>query len=116
MIDTDALSGARDLARRERPLEGLRVLEFGSLIAGPFATRIMAEFGAEVIKVERPEVDDQLRDPFEGRPARGQVLHVVSRVVEAGIDDVAFSDTIGVAKPRQVFDIFEAVRKACGRS
>jgi crotonobetainyl-CoA:carnitine CoA-transferase CaiB-like acyl-CoA transferase len=61
MIDTDALSGARDLARRERPLEGLRVLEFGSLIAGPFATRIMAEFGAEVIKVERPEVGDQLR-------------------------------------------------------
>jgi crotonobetainyl-CoA:carnitine CoA-transferase CaiB-like acyl-CoA transferase len=61
MIDTDALSGARELARRERPLEGLRVLEFGSLIAGPFATRIMAEFGAEVIKVERPEVGDQLR-------------------------------------------------------
>jgi crotonobetainyl-CoA:carnitine CoA-transferase CaiB-like acyl-CoA transferase len=61
MIDTDALSGARDLARRERPLEGLRVLEFGSLIAGPFATRIMAEFGAEVIKVERPKVGDQLR-------------------------------------------------------
>ena len=61
MIDPDALSGARDLARRERPLEGLRVLEFGSLIAGPFATRIMAEFGAEVIKVERPEVGDQLR-------------------------------------------------------
>jgi crotonobetainyl-CoA:carnitine CoA-transferase CaiB-like acyl-CoA transferase len=61
MTNTDALSGARDLARRERPLEGLRVLEFGSLIAGPFATRIMAEFGAEVIKVERPGVGDQLR-------------------------------------------------------
>jgi formyl-CoA transferase len=29
----------------ERPLEGLRILELGSLIAGPFATRIMAEFG-----------------------------------------------------------------------
>ena len=51
-------------------------------------------------------------DPFEGRPARGQVLHVVSRVVEAGIDDVALSDTIGVANPRQVFDIFAAVREA----
>jgi len=61
MIDTDALSGARDLARRERPLEGLRVLELGSLIAGPFATRIMAEFGAEVIKVERPGAGDPLR-------------------------------------------------------
>lgn len=48
-------------ARRERPLEGLRVLELGSLIAGPFATRIMAEFGAEVIKVERPGTGDPLR-------------------------------------------------------
>jgi crotonobetainyl-CoA:carnitine CoA-transferase CaiB-like acyl-CoA transferase len=61
MSNTDALSGARDLARRERPLEGLRVLELGSLIAGPFATRIMAEFGAEVIKVERPGAGDPLR-------------------------------------------------------
>ena len=48
-------------ARRERPLDGLRVLELGSLIAGPFATRIMAEFGAEVIKVERPGSGDPLR-------------------------------------------------------
>ena len=39
------------------PLEGVRVVEFGSLIAGPFATRIMAEFGAEVIKIEPPEGD-----------------------------------------------------------
>lgn len=61
MSNRDALSGARDLARRERPLEGLRVLELGSLIAGPFATRIMVEFGAEVIKVERPELGEDPR-------------------------------------------------------
>jgi len=58
---TEQLAGVRDLARRERPLEGLRVLELGALIAGPFATRIMAEFGAEVIKVERPGAGDPLR-------------------------------------------------------
>lgn len=46
----------------DRPLEGLRVLEFGALIAGPFATRMMAEFGAEVIKVERPGTGDPLRN------------------------------------------------------
>lgn len=40
-----------------RPLEGLRVLELGSLIAGPFATRLFADFGAEVIKVEAREGD-----------------------------------------------------------
>ena len=36
------------------PLVGLRVLELGQLIAGPFAARVMAEFGADVIKVEPP--------------------------------------------------------------
>jgi formyl-CoA transferase len=35
-------------------LDGLRVIELGSLIAGPFATRLMAEFGADVIKIESP--------------------------------------------------------------
>ena len=46
---------------REKPLEGLKVLELGTLIAGPFATRLMAEFGAEVIKVETPGTGDPLR-------------------------------------------------------
>jgi formyl-CoA transferase len=44
-----------------RPLEGIRVLELGQLIAGPFAGRMLAEFGASVIKVEPPGVGDPLR-------------------------------------------------------
>ncbi len=48
-------------ARGEQPLAGLRVLELGALIAGPFATRLLAEFGAEVIKVEAPKAPDPLR-------------------------------------------------------
>ncbi|WP_407524475.1 CaiB/BaiF CoA transferase family protein [Methylobacterium oryzisoli] len=43
------------------PLSGIRVLELGQLIAAPFATKIMAEFGAEVIKVEPPNDGDPLR-------------------------------------------------------
>ena len=44
-----------------KPLTGLKVIELGSLIAGPFAARICAEFGAEVIKVESPDGGDPLR-------------------------------------------------------
>ena len=43
------------------PLTGLRVLEMGSLVAGPFCTRLLGEFGAEVIKLEPPGQGDQLR-------------------------------------------------------
>lgn len=43
------------------PLSDLRVLELGTLIAGPFAGRLFADFGAEVIKVEHPERGDPLR-------------------------------------------------------
>jgi formyl-CoA transferase len=44
------------------PLSGVRVLELGSLIAGPFAGRQMADFGAEVIKVESPNRPDPMRE------------------------------------------------------
>ena len=43
------------------PLEGLRVIEMGTLIAGPFCGRLLAEFGAEVIKIESPGEGDPLR-------------------------------------------------------
>jgi crotonobetainyl-CoA:carnitine CoA-transferase CaiB-like acyl-CoA transferase len=47
--------------RTRRPLEGTRVLELGELIAGPFIGTLLAEFGAEVIKIERPGRGDLLR-------------------------------------------------------
>ena len=45
----------------QKPLSGLKVVELGTLIAGPFCTRILGEFGAEVVKVESPDGGDPLR-------------------------------------------------------
>jgi len=42
---------------KRKPLDGLKVVELGQLIAGPFAGKFFAEFGAEVIKIEPPEGD-----------------------------------------------------------
>src|SRR5690606_1097007 len=44
-----------------KPLTGIRVLELGQLIAGPFAAKMLGEFGAEIIKVEPPVKGDPLR-------------------------------------------------------
>ena len=43
------------------PLEGVRVIELGSLIAGPYAGALFAQFGADVIKIEPPTIGDPLR-------------------------------------------------------
>ena len=52
------------------PLAGLRVLELGSMLAGPFVGSLLADFGAEVIKVEKPGKPDPIR---EWPPHKGEV-------------------------------------------
>ena len=46
---------------QESPLQGIKVIEIGTLIAGPYAASILAQFGAEVIKIESPGAGDPLR-------------------------------------------------------
>ncbi|HEY8381266.1 MAG TPA: CoA transferase [Microvirga sp.] len=55
------MSAAQPGAAGSLPLEGLRVLEIGHYIAAPFATRVLADLGAEVIKVEPPGSGDPVR-------------------------------------------------------
>lgn len=49
-------------------LKGLRVIEMGQLIAGPFCAQLMADHGAEVIKVEQPGVGDPMREWGRNKP------------------------------------------------
>lgn len=52
----------------EGALSGLRLIEMGQLIAGPFCGQLMADHGAEVIKVEPPKVGDAMRNWGQGIP------------------------------------------------
>ena len=61
------------------PLTGIRVLELGSLIAGPFCAKTLGDFGAEVIKVEPPGDGDPLRRWRKMRNGTSLWWHVQSR-------------------------------------
>ena len=62
-----------------RPLAGLKVLELGALIAGPFCAKILAEFGAEVVKIEPPGQGDPLRKWRYVKDGTSVWWHVQSR-------------------------------------
>ncbi|MGH3321499.1 MAG: CaiB/BaiF CoA transferase family protein, partial [Streptosporangiaceae bacterium] len=59
---------ARAAARRHGPLAGLRVLDIATVYAAPFAASVLADLGADVVKVELPGSGDPLRalQPFDG--------------------------------------------------
>ena len=78
-----------------RPLEGITVVALEQVIAGPFATRQLAELGARVIKIERPDGGDPARG--YDRAVKGQSSHFawVNRSKESLALDVKHAD----AKP-----------------
>ncbi|HEY5678474.1 MAG TPA: CoA transferase [Pseudomonadales bacterium] len=58
----------------EGPLHGIRVVELGQLIAGPFCGQLLGDFGAEVIKVEPPGAGDPMRGWGQGAPVWWPVI------------------------------------------
>ena len=60
--ETDTVEAADQPVQTADALRGVRVIEMGQLIAGPFCGKTLGEFGAEVIKIETPGAGDPLRN------------------------------------------------------
>lgn len=65
-VEQDSASVEHQRSSRSGPLAGLRVLDVGTMIAGPVAATLLGDFGAEVVKVEQPGTGDPMRQigPF----------------------------------------------------
>jgi crotonobetainyl-CoA:carnitine CoA-transferase CaiB-like acyl-CoA transferase len=75
-----ALSGERPALSRDQglPLRGLRVLDYGQYVAAPFATMLLSDLGADVVKVEPPRGDEWRRyDPFQ--PGESRYFYALNR-------------------------------------
>lgn len=83
------------------PLADIRVLELGSLIAGPFAGRLFADFGAHVVKIEHPDGGDSLRNWGMKWDGGDSLWHLIQ---SRGKDSVAadMNDPRGQALVRQL--------------
>lgn len=80
------------------PLSGVRVLEFGTLIAAPFAARLFAEFGAEVIKIEQPGQGDPLRKWRKLHQGTSLWWYLQSRNKKSIALDLKCEDGLAIAK------------------
>ena len=79
------------------PLDGLLVLDFSTLVPGPLATLILAEAGAEVVKIERPGSGDELRQhgpQWQGESLPFAMLNYGKKSLELDLKDTATMDVL----------------------
>ncbi|MDR9431719.1 MAG: CaiB/BaiF CoA-transferase family protein [Natronomonas sp.] len=69
------------------PLSDLRVLELGNIVAGPFASSILADLGAEVVKIERPGAGDSIRSSGESGDVIFNALNRNKRSIALDLKD-----------------------------
>jgi len=63
------------------PLAGIRVIDFTQVVAGPYATMMLADMGAEIVKIERAGHGDDLRRtmPYKGREGHEDYFNALNR-------------------------------------
>src|ERR1700688_1023424 len=84
-------------------LSGLKVIELGEIVSAPYAAKLMADMGAEIVKIERPGSGDRapLRGPFPGGTAHPEKsgLYLYLNTNKRGV-------TLDVSHP-EGFELFE---------
>ena len=88
------------------PLDGIRVLDFTQVMLGPCATQMLADFGADVIKIERPRAGDLSRSSIEHDPALGD------NPVYCSLNRNKRSITIDLRKPEGQAIVYDLVKHA----
>ena len=83
-----------------RPLAGIRVVDLSTMVAGPLATSILADQGADVIKVERPGVGDPIRHLGDARSGASAIFQALNRAKRSVVLDL--KDERGHALLRQL--------------
>ena len=93
---------AKPEAPNERPLEGIRVIDFTWVYAGPFATRMLAYYGAEVIRVESQTRPDQVRSSGLSRVMGDDGPEVSQQWHSINADKMSLQVNLKVPESRQV--------------
>ena len=84
-----------------KPLEGLTVLEFSQFLSGPYAGLRLADLGARVIKIERPEVGDLCRNLYisdTDLEGDSTLFHAINRNKESFAENLKDAKDIEIVK------------------
>ena len=67
------------MSQSPQPLDGVKVVDIANFLAGPIASMFLADFGADVVKVERPDTGDELRFWGNDKDGVGLMYKMVNR-------------------------------------